>query len=138
MQSTLLLRVAAVLSLLLGVGHTIGRPWIPVKDDPLASAVVVAMKAHQMHVMGFDRTFMDFYVGFGWMLSVYLFLQAVLLWMVAGLVRSEPGQARAMTAVFLAANLALTVIAGAYLFTAPLILTAAVTLCLGGAVAAKR
>jgi hypothetical protein len=138
MQSTLFLRGAAVLSLLLGLGHMMGKPWTPSKDDPLAAAVVVGMKAHEMHVMGFDRTFMDFYVGFGLMLGVYLLAQAVLLWMLAGLANSAEARVRGMTVVFFAANLALTILAAGYLFTLPLILTGAVTLCLGAAVAAKR
>jgi hypothetical protein len=138
MKSTLFLRGAAVLSLLLGFGHMMGKPWTPAKDDPLAAAVVVAMKAHEMHVMGFDRTFMDFYVGFGLMLGIYLLAQAVLLWMLAGLENSAEARARGMTVVFFAANLALTILAAGYLFTLPLILTGAVTLCLGAAVAAKR
>ena len=138
MQSTSFVRGAAVLSVLLGVGHMIGRPWTPAKDDPLAAAVVVAMRAHEMHVMGFDRSFMDFYVGFGCMLGIYLLAQAVLLWMLAGLADSAQTRARGMIAVFFAANLALTVLAGIYLFTIPLIFTGAVTLCLGAAVTAKR
>jgi len=138
MKSTLFLRGAAVLSLLLGLGHMMGKPWTPAKNDPLAAAVVVGMKAHEMHVMGFDRTFMDFYVGFGLMLGVYLLAQAALLWMLAGLANSAEARVRGMTIVFFAANLALTILAAGYLFTLPLILTGVVTLCLGAAVAAKR
>jgi hypothetical protein len=110
-----------------------GRPWTPT-NDPLASAVVVAMKSHTMHVMGFDRTFMDFYGGFGLILGVNLLASAVILWMLADLAITEPARTRRIAAVFLVMNLLVTAISGIYLFTAPLVLSGAVTLCLAAAV----
>jgi hypothetical protein len=137
MKPILFIRSAAVITLLLGVGHMLGRPWTPA-NDPLALVVVGAMKSHSMHVMGFDRTFMDFYQGFGLMLGVTLFVQAAVLWIAAGLMSSDPARGRAIAAVFLLANAAQTVIAGIYLFTAPLVLSLLVTLCLGVAVVKVR
>ena len=133
MKPTFFLRSAAAITLLLGVGHMIGKPWTPSKD-PQAGTVVEAMASHRMHVMGFDRSFMDFYVGFGLMLGVYLLAQAALLWMIAGLASSEPVRARQMGAVLLIANVAQTILGGVYLFTLPMVLSGAVTLCLGAAV----
>jgi hypothetical protein len=112
-----------------------GRPWAP-KDDRQALAVIDAMKSHQMHVMGFARTFMDFYGGFGLMLGVNLLAESVLLWMVADLVPKEPTQARRIAGVFFLMNVIITALAGVYLFTAPLVMSAAVTVCLGVAVLA--
>ena len=137
MKPTLWLRIAAAITLLLGLGHLMGRPWTPT-NDPLALVVVGAMQAHSMHVMGFDRTFMDFYVGFGTMLDVALFVQAALLWIAAALVAVDRVQARRMTAVFLLANVAQTILAAVYLFTAPLVMSLVVTLCLGAAVVGMR
>lgn len=136
MRASLCLRSAAVLTLLLGVGHFLGRPWTPANDLG-AKVVVAAMEAHSMHVMGFDRTMMDFYSGFGLMLGVNLLAEAAILWLVADLANSDPTRARRLAGVLLVMNLAVTVLAGAYLFTAPLVLSAAVTLCLGAAVLAR-
>jgi hypothetical protein len=135
MRARLFLRSAAVLTLLLGVGHLMGRPWIPAKDLG-AQVVVAAMQAHSMHVMGFERTMMDFYSGFGLILGVNLLAEAVVLWLLADLASSDPTRARRIAGVFLVMNIATTVFAAAYLFTAPLVLSAAVTLCLGAAVLA--
>jgi hypothetical protein len=135
MRARLYLRSAAVLTLLLGVGHMLGRPWTPANDLG-AKVVVAAMQAHSMHVMGFDRTMMDFYGGFGLIVGVNLLAEAVLLWLVADLASSDPARARRIASVFLLMNLAVTALAAAYLFTAPLVLSAAVTLCLGAAVLA--
>jgi hypothetical protein len=65
---------------------------------------------------------------------VYLLAQAALVWMIAGLASSEPVRARQMAAVLFIANVAQSILAGAYLFTLPLVLSGAVTLCLGAAV----
>lgn len=135
MRARLFLRIAAVLTLLLGVGHMWGRPWVPA-DDLGAKIVVAAMKAHSMPVMGFDRTMMDFYGGFGLIVGVNLLAEAVILWLVANLAKSDPTRARGIAAVLLVMNAAITALAAAYLFTAPLVLSAAVTLCLGVAVLA--
>jgi hypothetical protein len=134
-RARMYLRIAAVLTLLLGVGHLLGRPWTP-SSDLGATVVVAGMKAHSMHVMGFDRTMMDFYQGFGLVLGVNLLAEAVILWLLADLARSDPTRARRMAAVLLVMNAAATALAGAYLFTAPLVLLGAVTLCLGAAVLA--
>lgn len=130
MQPTLFLRGAALLTALLGIGHTLGKPWIPT-NDPLTTAVTVAMKSHSIHITGVERTLMDFYVGFGITISINLFLQAVLLWMVADLAGGQPARARSMAAVFFIANAAATVVAGIHLFAVPLIFSAVVTLLLG-------
>jgi hypothetical protein len=134
MRAKLFLRSAAVLTLLLGIGHMMGRPWTPA-NDPLANVVVVAMKSHRMHVMGFDRTLMDFYSGFGLTLGVNLLAEAVILWLLADLVTSEPTRVRRLTVVFFLMSLINTAIAGIYLFTAPLVLSGVVTLCLAAAAA---
>lgn len=135
MRARLFLRIAAVITLLLGVGHLLGRPWTPA-NDLQAQVIVLAMRSHSMHVMGFDRTMMDFYGGFGLILGVNMLAAAVLLWLVAELVGSDPTRARHITVVFFLMNLATTALAGAYLFTAPLVLSAAVTVCLGAAILA--
>jgi hypothetical protein len=133
MKPTLLLRSAAVVTLLLGVGHMLGKPWTPTYD-PQAVAVVETMKSHRVRITGFDRTFMDFYLGFGWMVGIYLLGQAVLLWMLVGFASSEPARVRRIVAVFFIVNVVQTIIAAEYLFTVPLVMSGMVALCLGAAV----
>jgi len=130
MKSTIWLRAAAVITALQCLGHYIGRPWTP-GHDVLSAGVVAAMKAHEMHVMGFDRSYFDFYVGFGMDLGIFLAAQAVLLWQLAGIAATDPARARPMIAVFFVASAAITVLNAIYLFTAPLVMTGIVALCLG-------
>ena len=137
MKSSTWLRIAALVTALQGIGHLIGQPWTPGKDV-LSAGVVAAMQAHEMHVMGFDRSYFDFYVGFGWDLGVFVAVQAVLLWQLAGLAQAEPARVRPAVAVFFAANLVLTGLNARFLFTAPLVTTAAIALCLALALLPAR
>ncbi len=88
MRTTLLLRVASVTSLLFAAGHTVGgtQEWSPMGETD----VLQAMRTHRFDVMGLSRTYLDFYRGFGYTLTVTLLLQAVLLWQLASLARTEP------------------------------------------------
>jgi hypothetical protein len=137
MKPALFLRIAAVITLLLGAGHMLGRPWTPSRD-PQTAAVIEAMKSSHVHIMGFDRSYMDFYVGFGLVLGVYVVAQAALLLVLAGFDSTEPARARPIIAIFFITNVAITVLDGAYLFTLPLVMSGAVALCLGLAVATAR
>lgn len=130
MNASLWLRIAALITAMQAIGHFIARPWTP-SHDVLATGVVAAMQVHEMHVMGFDRSLFDFYVGFGMALGVFLAAQAALLWLLAGFARAEPARSRAAIAVFFAANVAITVLNALYLFTVPLVMTGIVALCLG-------
>src|SRR5258708_12343189 len=77
MRTTLLLRVASVTSLLFAAGHTVGgtQEWSPMGETD----VLQAMRTHRFDVMGLTRTYLDFYRGFGYTLTLTLLLQAALL-----------------------------------------------------------
>jgi hypothetical protein len=130
MNARLLLRGAAVITLLLTVGHVLGSPWTPAHNPP-GLAVVAAMKSYRFPAMGFDRTYYDFYVGFGWLLSVYLAAHAVIFWQLAGLSRELPGKLRPLVAVLCLEAICGTVLEWRFLFWGPIVLSAATAACLG-------
>jgi hypothetical protein len=123
------LRAAALVSLLLGLGHGRGHPWIPT-HDPQIMAVVEAMQTHALAVTGLQRSLFDFYVGFGWMLDVFLLAQALLLWQIGTLAKAGTAGLRPLVAILLLANLANTALEACYLFWVPVILSALVSLFL--------
>lgn len=129
MNPTLLLRIAAGVCLLTAIGHTLGAPWTPATGTA-ASAVIGSMKALQFSAMGTDRTYWDFYYGFGVSISVYLFAQAIVLWQIAAVAKSAARQMRPMMLTFLASNLISGAITWKYFFAAPLILTFATAACI--------
>src|SRR6185369_3743946 len=81
MTTTLWLRISSIVSLLFAAGHTLGgfQEWSPVGDNP----VLRSMKDVHFDTMGVNRSYFDFYMGFGWSISVILLMQAILLWQLA-------------------------------------------------------
>ena len=122
------LRAAAVLSVLLAAGHSAGglKSWSPIGE----SDVLRAMRSFRMDAQGVQRSYLDFYLGFGWSLSVYLILQAVLLWQIATLDKVSPASARPMIAVFVIANALGAVVAEQFIFAIPMAFFLAIAGCL--------
>ena len=138
MNPTLLLRIAAGVCFLTAIGHTLGAPWTPA-TGAAAAAVIGAIKALHFSALGADRTYWDFYYGFGVSISVYLFAQSILLWQIAAVSKSAARQMRPLMLTFLVSNLISVAITWKYFFVAPLILTLATTACMIAAwVAAGR
>ncbi len=82
MKVSLLYRIASVLLVLFAVGHTLGFPETPPEWG--VGAIVNSMQTVHFDAQGFDRTYYDFYVGFGLFVSVFLLFAAVLAWHLAG------------------------------------------------------
>ena len=97
MKPFILLRITSVITLIFAIGHSLGgmESWSPMGD----TEVLKAMKAFRFNAEGVTRTYFDFYLGFGLILSVYLFLQAVLLWQLAALAKTRLGRRHAALAV---------------------------------------
>src|ERR1700739_2645437 len=114
MTTTLFLRIASAISLLFTLGHTAGglKKWSPMGDNE----VLKAMTAVHFDVMGANRSYLDFYMGFGWSLSVAMLMQTVLLWQMASLAQTNPAGVRPMIAVVALATLAGGVVAWRFIF----------------------
>jgi len=73
MTTTLLLRIASVISLVFTAGHTLGglRKWSPMGENE----VLKAMTDVRFDTMGANRSYLDFFMGFGWSISVFMLLR---------------------------------------------------------------
>ena len=121
-STALFLRVAAVLSLLHCIGHTIGGVFsVDAPSGTKEGAVVAAMKSNQFAVMGATRSYWDFFIGYGLTISVFALVQAVVLWQLAGLAKTDPRQMRPIIAAFLFANLGFAILAWRYFFIPPFV-----------------
>jgi hypothetical protein len=125
-----LLRIAAVLSLLYFLGHSAGAPWTPSPGGG-SDTLVGLMRSFHFDVFGSSRSYWDFYLGFGLTLSVFQLLESVVLWLLAGLAADAPGRARPFVLAFLVANVAQLFLVVVFFFVPPIVLSAALTLCLG-------
>lgn len=117
MTTTLLLRIASVISLLFTAGHSLGglRKWSPMGENE----VLQAMTTVRFETMGANRSYLDFFMGFGWSISVSMLMQTVLLWQMASLARTDPAHVRPMIGVVALATLASGVIAWRFIFPLP-------------------
>ena len=125
-MTTLFLRIASVISLIFTLGHTAGglRKWSPMGDNE----VLRAMTAVRFDTMGANRTYLDFYIGFGWSITVAMLMQTVLLWQMASLARTNAASVRPMIAVIALATIASGVIAWLFIFPVPALLSIALVI----------
>jgi hypothetical protein len=119
------LRIAAVIMALFAAGHTLGgrKAWSPAGE----TAVLEQMRTFQFDAMGTSRTYLEFYLGFGFVISVLQFMLAVLLWQVGGLAREDARRVRPLIATFLAAAIASTLVTWRYIFLVPTIFSVVYT-----------
>jgi hypothetical protein len=117
MTTTLWLRISAIISLLFTAGHFMGglENWSPMGDNP----VLQSMRTVRFHVMGVDRSYLDFFLGLGHSVTVSLLLQSVLLWILGDAARTNAPHVRPMIAAFAVAVAANGVIAWRYILPVP-------------------
>jgi hypothetical protein len=130
------LRAASVLTLLLATGHSMGglESWSPIGENE----TLRAMRAFVFDAMGVRRSYLDFYLGFGWIITAYLLLQSVLLWQLAGLARTNPGTVQPMAVAFLLANVAAAALSAWFIFAVPAISNSLIAACIAVALVLAR
>ena len=136
MRMTTLLRVASGISLFFAVGHTLGglKSWSPIGE----TSVLAAMRTFRFDVQGVNRSYLEFYRGFGFLLSVSLLMQTVLLWQLGTVATTDRALARPFVVTFFLMSIASGVLTWRYLFPLPVYFSAVLTLCLGLAAFANR
>jgi hypothetical protein len=130
MRTVLFLRIASVLTLIHAVLHTIGGVF--------GGPAPAVMKANTFPVMGVTRSYGDFYMGLGLVVSVFLTVEAVVFWQLGSLAKTDALRLRPILATFLIGYLGAAVISWRYFFAAPVITEILIALCLGLAIASAR
>jgi hypothetical protein len=131
MKASLLYRISSVLLVLFALGHTIGFRRV----DPAwrADTVVDGMRTVSFEVQNFNRTYWDFFTGFGLFVTVFLLFAAVLAW---GFGSMSPERLSAMPVERWSFAVCFVLIAGLtwrYFFVAPGVLSTLAALALVGA-----
>jgi hypothetical protein len=129
MKASIFYRIAAVLLLLFDAGHTSGFPW----SDPTWRVDLGSMQSTHFYIMGFSRTYWDFYVGFGLFVSVFFLLAVVLAWQLGGLPPESLLRMRGTAWTFALCFAAITVLSWKYFFIVPIVFSIVTTLCLTAA-----
>ena len=126
------IRIAAVLTFVHAVLHTVGGVFGSISPGPEAVAAA-AMKSNQFVAMGYSRTFWDFYMGMGLAVTLFLTMESVVFWLLASLAREHASQLRPILIVFAVGYFAFAVDSYHYFFLAPVVVEVLIALCLAGA-----
>jgi hypothetical protein len=97
-----------------------GYPWTPASADA-ARAVVTQMQSVQFEAMGAQRTYWDFYFGFGLISGADLAMLSAFLWWLANVARRDAAQVRAMLWVVIIAMVANAYLTYRYFFVVPIV-----------------
>ena len=137
MRPVIFLRIASVLTFIHAVLHTVGGVFggaAPGEEQ----AVVAEMKAHVFPVMGVMRSYWDFHMGMGLVVSVFLTVEAVVFWQLGSLAKTDALKLRPILATFLIGYLGVALVSYRYFFAAPVITEILIALCLGLGIASAR
>ena len=137
MRTVIFLRIASVLTMIHAVLHTIGGVF-GAPEPGVQQATVAVMKANEFQVMGVMRSYGDFYLGFGLVVSVFLTVEAVVFWQLGSLAKTDAVRLRPVLATFLVGYLCAAVVSYRYFFFAPVITEILIALCLGLAIVRAR
>jgi hypothetical protein len=119
-KPALFLRIAAVLTLIHAILHTVGGVFGRV-DPGAATIAVQAMKANQFLLLGHVRSFWDFYRGFGLGLTILLTSESIVFWQLASLAKADAGRVRPILVTFAVAYSVFAVNSNTYFFVGPVI-----------------
>jgi len=127
-------RALAIILALFTLGHTVGTIHA-VTTAPEEAAVIAGMQGYRVPVMGFLRTYWEFYRGFSISITVLLATLAVIAWLLATLSRRNPREALPLGVTLLLACVAQAIVSVVYFFTAPIVMSVAAVVCAGMGVA---
>jgi hypothetical protein len=128
MKARVLYRLSAVLLLLFAIAHTLAFS----QPDPSwgVGALIASIKSTRFNVMGFSRTYWDFFTAGGLSVGVFYLFAAVSALQLGRLPPECLARTR-LTAWALALSFAaITLVSCAYLFLIPIIFSTAITVCL--------
>jgi hypothetical protein len=124
MKSWVWLRALAVILGLFALGHTLGTAAPKVTRGAREAVVVGAMQSYRFPMMGFDRTYWEFYRGFAITISVLMFVLAAMAWQLGEVSRRNPREALPMAVSLLVACVGLLVTGVEFFFAAPIVFSA--------------
>lgn len=133
MKSMTWLRIAAGLTVFQALGHTFGAVLAAPTQGAEEVALREAMRGYRVTAMGMERSYWDLYFGSGWTITAFLLTLASVMWCAAYIARDSPAQIRPLLAVLLMGFGVLTVVCAIFFITAPIVISAAITVCLGAA-----
>jgi hypothetical protein len=128
MKAPWLYRISSILLLLFAIGHTMGFRQIDPKWG--LDSMIQSMRSIHFNANGSDRTYWDFFVGFGLFVTVLLVLASVIAWQLAGLPPETLAGMRITAWGFVFCFAVVVYLSWRYFFLIPVIFSAVILLCL--------
>jgi hypothetical protein len=127
MKASVLYRIASVLLILFALGHTMGFKRV----DPRwgVDSIIGALRSTHFDVQGLNRTYWDFYIGFGLFVTVLLVFTAVLSWQLGSLPKESLLLMPIVTWGLAACFALVTFLSWKYFFMVPMIFSGVITIC---------
>ena len=131
MKASILLRIASVLLVLFSIGHTVGFS----QSDPKwgVDTLLGSMRTTHFDIMGFNRSYWDFFLAAGYTVGVLYLFAAVLAWQLGSLPPATLALMRGVLWGFTLCFAAIAVLSWRYLFVIPIAFSTTITLCLAAA-----
>ena len=128
MKASLLYRIASILLLLFAAGHTLGFRQIDPKWG--VDSLIQSMRSIHFNANGFDRTYWDFFVGFGLFVTVLMVFASIIAWQLGGLPTETLAAMRISAWGFVICFAVVAYLTWRYFFMLPIIFSIAIFLCL--------
>ena len=136
MKPAVFLRTASVLTLVHSVLHTVGGVFG--KPVNAVAAGVAANMRTPFPLLGVTRSYSDFYMGMGLGVTIFLTMDAVLLWILASMARKDAARIRPLIAAFALGYLAFALNSYLFFFAFPIINELLIVVCLVAAIVTAK
>jgi hypothetical protein len=120
MKPHIWLRILAGVQTFFTIGHTLGA-WPRVTRGAQEAALFQAMQDYTFPIMGFTRSYWDFYRGFDVSISVQLAMFAMIAWQVATIAKHDPRRALPMAITMQVGSIGLLVVSWLFFFGGPIV-----------------
>ena len=128
MKPSLLYRIASILLVLFAVGHTLGFRQV----DPRwgIEPLIQSMRSIHFIANGYERTYWDFYVGFGLFVTALLLFASLIAWQLGSLPAQTVASMRISAWGFVFCFAFVAFLSWRYFFLIPVMFSIIILVCL--------
>ena len=128
MKTSLFYRIAFVLLILFAVGHTLGFRRV----DPRwgVDSLIQQLRSTHFDAQGFNRSYWDFFTGFGFFVTILLLFAAIVSWQLGSLPKESLSTMSLITWGLAICFVVVTFLSYQYFFMVPVVFSGATAVCL--------
>jgi len=138
MRSPVVLKSLSVILFVFALGHTLGTSSPQVRRGPAEAALFRAMQSYRFPIMGFTRSYWDFYRGLAITAGILMFALAAIAWQLSGIAQRHGREALPIALTLLLGCAGMLVVGFEFLFAIPIVFSAVTVLLAGAAVVLLR